>query len=81
VRSYSAAGQVVAERTGPSTLFWLDGDTQGTALLEVNAASGAVTRRHQDPFGNPRGASPAWSIGHGCLGRRATGSPRGPGSR
>ncbi|GAA4174190.1 toxin C-terminal domain-containing protein [Gryllotalpicola koreensis] len=71
-RTYSAGSVVLAERdtaagvTG-STLYWVGSDVDGTPDLEVNAATGAVTNRYTDPFGNPRGTTAAWSSDRGYL--------------
>ena len=67
-RTYTAGSVPVAERTtsagvAGSTLNWLCVDAQNTASVEVNATTGAVTRRYQDPFGANRAGTitPAWS--------------------
>lgn len=71
-RTYSANGTPIAERTATTgvagtTLKWLSTDSVSTALMATDAASGTVTRRYLDPFGNPRGASPAWTSNHAYL--------------
>lgn len=71
-RTYSAAGVPVAERTtqagvSGATLQWISGDANNTQDLEVNATTGAVTRRYADPYGNNRGAAATWSSGHTYL--------------
>jgi RHS repeat-associated protein len=71
VRTYSLAGTPVAERTngptGGNTLRWLGDSNHNTATIEVVASSGATTVRYEDPYGNARGANPAWSSGHTFL--------------
>lgn len=69
VRTYRVAGIDVAERVSGvgGGLWWLSPDPVGTVTLQVNAGSGAVTRRWMDPFGAPRATSPAWSSPHGYL--------------
>jgi RHS repeat-associated protein len=70
VRTYSVNGIPVAERTSTagvagSVLLFLGVDANQTADVEIDATSGANTRRFVDPYGNPRGASSAsWSSGH-----------------
>jgi RHS repeat-associated protein len=76
VRTYTAAGLPVAERTTDGTsatdLKWLGTDAQGTANIEVDTTTGVVTYRAQDPFGNLRGAG-AWSSDHDFLNQPQTG--------
>lgn len=69
VRSYAVAGVAVAERTsGTNTgLWWLSPDPVGTVSMQINAASGVVTRRWMDPFGNNRGSGGTWSSTLGYL--------------
>lgn len=72
VRTYTLAGKPVAERiTQPgvsgSTVAWLGTDVDGTADVQVDATSGAITRRYVDPFGNTRGTITPWTSGHGFL--------------
>jgi RHS repeat-associated protein len=70
-RTYSLAGVAVAERStdtaGVNTYNWLGTDAQGTALVEVDASTGVVAVRNQDPFGLARGAAAVWSSTHGFL--------------
>ena len=80
-RTYTAGSIPVAERTtsagvAGSTLNWLCVDAQNTASVEVNATTGAVTRRYQDPFGANRAGTiaPAWSSTNTYL--NAPASPR-----
>ncbi|MEU2060160.1 RHS repeat-associated core domain-containing protein [Streptomyces sp. NPDC013455] len=53
-RYYTHAGKTVAMRT-PSNLTWLCTDHHGTAALQVDAATQALTRRPSKPFGEDRG--------------------------
>ncbi|WP_022888769.1 hypothetical protein [Agromyces italicus] len=60
VRTYEFGGMPVAERVsvaGSSTnkVLWLSPDHVGTVGLQVNSASGAITRRWADPYGVTRG--------------------------
>jgi RHS repeat-associated protein len=71
-RIYSANGVPVAERTtktgvSGNKLTWLVADAQGTTNLEVDAVSGTLTYRAQDPYGNPRGTVPTWTDDRGYL--------------
>lgn len=66
VRTYSANGQPIAERTAAagattSTLNWISTDIDGTADLEIGATTGTVKHRYQDPYGNTRGSTVTWS--------------------
>jgi len=69
VRSYAIAGISIAERVSGAGggLWWLSPDPVGTVGMQINAASGAVTRRWMDPFGVPRGGSSTWSSNFGYL--------------
>jgi RHS repeat-associated protein len=73
VRTYSANGTPIAERTtavgvSGSKLTWLATDAQGTVDMQVDAVTGVAASRLQDPFGQARGTSTAaWSDGHGFL--------------
>lgn len=53
-RYYAHGGQSVAVRT-PAGLTWIASDHNGTASVQVEAATQAVTRRHMTPFGEDRG--------------------------
>ena len=69
-RTYSIGSTPVVERsteTGSNKVTALNTDVDGTADLEVNTISGAVTRRYTDPFGNSRGSAVTWSSSHGFL--------------
>jgi RHS repeat-associated protein len=73
VRTYTTPdGTPVAERTTTaggtgSTLYWVGADLQNTQTVEVNAATGAVSTRYTDPYGNARGLQPGWSSDHTFL--------------
>lgn len=67
-RFYSHGGQQVAVRNGAG-LTWKLVDHHSTATTSITASTLAVTRRHQDPYGNIRGAAPsAWPDRHGFVG-------------
>ncbi|MEU9858922.1 RHS repeat-associated core domain-containing protein [Streptomyces sp. NPDC047974] len=60
-RYYTHAGETIAVRTG-TTISYLVGDHQGTALTAINTATLAVTHRKQLPFGELRTTqSPAFA--------------------
>ncbi|MDH6180409.1 RHS repeat-associated protein [Microbacteriaceae bacterium SG_E_30_P1] len=75
LRTYSIAGQTVAEREATAgvsgfTLRWLSMDVVGTSKVSIDATTGAATRRHTDPFGvstNPSSFSTPWPSSHGYL--------------
>lgn len=70
VRTYAIADITVAERSSGSTgmtLRTLNTDLNGTADIEVDASTGAITRRWFTPFGTDRGPAAPWSSGHGYL--------------
>jgi RHS repeat-associated protein len=58
-RYYSLGSTTVAARTGGTTLAYLAGDSQGTDSVAIDAATLSLTRRYYDPYGNPRGTTPA----------------------
>ncbi|MFD0200196.1 MULTISPECIES: RHS repeat-associated core domain-containing protein [Saccharothrix] len=67
-RYYTHGGENVARRTA-GKLTWTVEDHQGTALRAVDAATLAVTKRYQDPFGVARGPLPgSWPDRHGFIG-------------
>jgi RHS repeat-associated protein len=52
-----------------SSLTWMAGNTQGTALLAIDSSTLAVTTRRFTPFGEVRGSPPAsWPDDHGFVG-------------
>ncbi|GAB7105116.1 RHS repeat-associated core domain-containing protein [Streptomyces phaeofaciens JCM 4814] len=67
-RYYSHGGTVVAVRTAGS-LTWTSADHNGTANVQIDAATQVVTRRHTQPFGETRGTQPAqWTGDKGFVG-------------
>jgi RHS repeat-associated protein len=67
-RYYSHGGETVAVRTAAG-LSWIAGDHNGTANVQVDAATQVVTRRQLKPFGEDRGqSSPAWVGERGFVG-------------
>ena len=69
IRSYAVAGITIAERVSGTGggLRWLSPDPVGTVGLQINVATGAVTRRWMDPFGSGRGTAVTWSSMFGYL--------------
>jgi len=75
VRTYSADGHAVAEHTtavsgglvSAAVLTWLSPNAQNTETAALDDVSDQVSLRWFDPFGNPRGAQPAWTDSHGFL--------------
>ncbi|MFE1443607.1 polymorphic toxin-type HINT domain-containing protein [Streptomyces sp. NPDC058739] len=61
-RYYTHAGKTVALRT-PSNLTWVSTDHHGTAGLQIDATTQALTRRPTKPFGENRGNKPAAWLG------------------
>ncbi len=55
-RYYAFAGQTIAVRTDDGTLSYLADDHQGTAQLAVDAATGQVSQRRFNPYGQDRGS-------------------------
>ncbi|WP_326728882.1 RHS repeat-associated core domain-containing protein [Streptomyces phaeochromogenes] len=67
-RYYGYDGQTVAVRT-TAGLTWVVNDHNGTASAQVDAATQAVTRRYQTPFGEDRGsAGKTWVGERGFVG-------------
>jgi RHS repeat-associated protein len=67
-RYYSHAEHNVGQATA-SSRGWTVKDEHGTNILAINASSLDVSRRYQDPFGNPRGTPPAtWPDKHNFVG-------------
>ncbi|MEV6591637.1 polymorphic toxin-type HINT domain-containing protein [Streptomyces acidicola] len=67
-RYYTHGGQAVAVRT-TAGLTWIASDHNGTASVQVDAATQAVTRRQMTPFGEDRGqAATAWVGERGFVG-------------
>ncbi|WP_233444713.1 polymorphic toxin-type HINT domain-containing protein [Streptacidiphilus albus] len=73
LRNYSGPDGTTITRSSAGTLSYQVANQQGTATTTINAATLAVTRRAYDPYGNPRGTTPAtWvdpSENHGFLGQ------------
>ena len=55
-------GQTVAIRTADGTtgLWFTAPGPQGTPSVQVNASTGAITKRYFTPYGAPRAAVPSW---------------------
>lgn len=66
-RYYAQGGATFAQRTSAG-LTWLVGDHQATQSISVAAASLAVTRRRQAPYGTTRGGSVTWPNRKGFVG-------------
>ncbi|MER7515953.1 RHS repeat-associated core domain-containing protein [Streptomyces sp. NPDC126499] len=68
-RYYSFAGQTIAVRQDSGDLYFQGADHQGTGLVVIAAATGLVTRRRLDPYGNARSASTGtWPTDQGFVG-------------
>ncbi len=72
VRDYAITGHTVGERTSKSgvtgsALYYTATENNDTVYLEIDASTGALTRRYTDPYGNVRGATAPWSSGNGYL--------------
>jgi RHS repeat-associated protein len=65
-RYYACGSTTVGMRT-TAGVTWLATDPHGTATVSVTSAGVASVRR-LDPFGNPRGAQPAWPNNRGFVG-------------
>ncbi|MGW6914702.1 polymorphic toxin-type HINT domain-containing protein [Kitasatospora sp. NPDC054939] len=70
-KTHIAVALAVAScRAGSGALTYQLRDPQNTSTLQIDAATKAVTRRAFDPYGAPRGPSPAaWSDNRGYLGK------------
>ncbi|MFF8401560.1 RHS repeat-associated core domain-containing protein [Streptomyces sp. NPDC015684] len=66
-RYYSHGGQTVAIRTSTG-LMWTAGDHNGTANVQIDAATQAMTRRLTKPFGERRGTTASWVGERGFVG-------------
>ncbi|MCA2217178.1 RHS repeat domain-containing protein [Jidongwangia harbinensis] len=66
VRSYAAAGRVVATRTTQG-VSWQVADHQSTGVASVDSATMTVTRRRSLPYGGARGPEPAWNSRRGFV--------------
>ncbi|GHJ48549.1 type IV secretion protein Rhs [Catellatospora sp. TT07R-123] len=67
-RYYSWGGQAIASVSTGAPLTWLVSDNQGTQQIAIASGNQAVTQRRQDPYGNARGANPAWPNSKGFVG-------------
>ncbi|MFD5326639.1 RHS repeat-associated core domain-containing protein [Streptomyces sp. NPDC127092] len=67
-RYYTFAGQTVAVRQDKGDLHFMGSDQQGTGLVAIAAATGMITRRRQDPYGNARGVASNWPSEKGFVG-------------
>ncbi|MGO1055275.1 polymorphic toxin-type HINT domain-containing protein [Crossiella sp. CA198] len=68
-RYYAHGGATVAVRGSVSGLNMTFGDHQGSPTTSINAASGAVDRRYQDPFGQTRAPlADSWPDDKGFVG-------------
>ncbi|WP_426625952.1 RHS repeat-associated core domain-containing protein [Leifsonia sp. McL0607] len=72
MRTYSLGDVPVAERStkagvSGSVVTWVSGDLNHTRDVAVDVVTGKITRRHVDPYGNPRGTAPVWGSEHGYL--------------
>ncbi|MFE4972105.1 RHS repeat-associated core domain-containing protein [Kitasatospora sp. NPDC056651] len=69
-RYYTAPDGTTTVRSSNGAIAYQPTNTQGTAQLQVDSVSLAVTRRAYDPYGNPRGTTPPlWADNHGYLGK------------
>ena len=68
-RYYTFNGQTIATRADDGSVTTLVADPHATANLAIDNTTGAITHRYTDPYGNPRGATPAWPGDHGYLDR------------
>ncbi|MEU0204784.1 polymorphic toxin-type HINT domain-containing protein [Streptomyces canus] len=66
-RYYTHGGQSVAVRT-TAGLSWMAADHNGTANVQVDAATQLVTRRQMTPFGEDRGQAAPWVGERGFVG-------------
>ncbi|WP_170863295.1 polymorphic toxin-type HINT domain-containing protein [Micromonospora sediminimaris] len=67
-RYYSHQGQTYAMRQPGAGITWLVNDHQGTQRISITAGSQVVTQRRQNPYGGPRGSTPAWPNQLGFVG-------------
>ncbi|MEV8517143.1 RHS repeat-associated core domain-containing protein [Dactylosporangium sp. NPDC051484] len=74
-RYYTWAGQTVATMTTGGAVTWLIADHQNTQNIAITAGIQTVTIRRQNPYGTPRGGTPAWPNSKGFVSgdRDATG--------
>ncbi|WP_073813537.1 RHS repeat domain-containing protein [Kitasatospora sp. CB01950] len=73
---YYPLGSATAIRTDDNKVTFQTSDHHGTAEVNIDAASGAMTQRHSLPFGATRGTAPTtWAGTRGFLG--GTSDPTG----
>ncbi|WP_371497545.1 hypothetical protein OG871_16385 [Kitasatospora sp. NBC_00374] len=69
-RYYRAPDGTVIVRSSGGAVCYQPRNVQGTAQLQIDAKTLAITRRAFDPFGNPRGTAPSgWADNNGFLGQ------------
>ncbi|MEU5437156.1 RHS repeat-associated core domain-containing protein, partial [Streptomyces sp. NPDC020719] len=72
LRYYTNPDGTRLTRSSAGTLTYQPTNPQKTAQLQVDASTLTVTRRAYDPYGAPRGTTPAnWIDNHGYLGKPA----------
>ncbi|MER7706728.1 RHS repeat-associated core domain-containing protein [Kitasatospora sp. NPDC097605] len=70
LRYYRSPDGTVIVRSSSGTVSYQPTTPHGTAQLQVDGTTLAITRRAYDPYGNPRGTAPtAWADGRGFLGK------------
>jgi len=72
-RFYSFLGKTIGSRTATG-LSWVFADTQGTATVAVDEVTQQAKVRRQTPFGELRGAAPAWPNNKGFVGGTTDGT-------
>ncbi|MER5513252.1 RHS repeat-associated core domain-containing protein [Streptomyces sp. NPDC002763] len=72
LRYYCSPDGTMTVRSSKGGISYQPTTPQGTAQLQVDGSTLAITRRAFDPYGNPRGAVPTgWADNHGYLGKPA----------
>lgn len=72
LRYYCAPDGTQTVRSSKGGISYQPTTPQGTAQLQVDGSSLAITRRAFDPYGSPRGPAPTgWADNHGFLGKPA----------
>lgn len=72
LRYYCAPDGTVTVRSSKGGINYQPTTPQGTAQLQVDGSTLAITRRAFDPYGNPRGPAPTgWADNRGYLGKPA----------
>jgi RHS repeat-associated protein len=67
-RYYTIGGITIALRVGGGNAQYLIPDRQGTDQMAIDSSTEAITRRQYLPFGQIRGAAPAWPGDSGYVG-------------